>query len=75
MLIKEARKKGAWAFTNGLKMAPALNKAFLTEAVASATPTAELFKAYSHGWTIAHLAMGVTGDMPSLLRLKAIMEA
>lgn len=73
MNVKQAQKAGVAAFSEGRKMAPALNNAFITAACKSETDTCELLGAYNHGWTIANLAAAAIPGAPSLSSLAEIL--
>lgn len=73
MTSREATMSGIQAFNNGLKAAPALNKAFIAKAITQAD-FCDLMRDYVHGWTLANLAKDSPDDMPSVKRLKAFLE-
>lgn len=75
MNTNQAKKEGAAAFKAGKGCAPALNQAFLSEAVKAGNLNV-LMAAYKRGWTVALLADGITDkSMPSVVELAEIEAA
>ena len=73
MTIHEAEQAGVDSFRSGRPMAPALNNDLIQAICETPKAIIPLLDAYIHGWTIAHLAEGMTDeDLPSKQELKRI---